>query len=177
MEGKSNKVIIGVFVSIIVIFVTLFVLILTGVIKFNNKSESKNEKVDETTTTVVKENNKVENKIDSSKYVGTWFENEETAKDNNSNSLEIVSISDDNIKFGFYISRTAQFENIEVFLSSTLSSAFEAEALMGPTKDGSKGKVSGVIKVSNDNIMLTIEDTNIIDLKNQTLIFQYRKDS
>lgn len=109
------------------------------------------------------------------KYVGTWYESEETAKDLNSNSIEIVSIEGENIKFGFYISRTAQFKDIEVYTASTRSSSFEAEAIMGPTEDGSKGKVKGQIRVTFDSIILTIESSNIIDLKNQTYTFKYRK--
>lgn len=114
-------------------------------------------------------------------YIGTWYESEEHSKDVNANSIEVISVEDyyglDKIKFGFYITRTAQFENIECILVSTHSGDFEADAVMGPTKDGSQGKVSGSILFNRDNIVLTIKDSNIVDLNNQTYTFKYRKNN
>lgn len=108
-------------------------------------------------------------------YNGIWYESEKHSKDSNPNSLTIKEINKNKVIFDLYITRTAAFENIEVYISDSFSD-FEAITYNGVSSNEDTAKIEGSIKMTEDKIVLNVGLSNVKYLSSGTeYTFTYKK--
>lgn len=108
-------------------------------------------------------------------YNGIWYESEEHSKDLNPNSLTIKEINKNKVVFDLYITRTAAFENIEVYISDGFSD-FEAITYNSISSNEGTAKIDGSIKMFDNKIVLNVGISNVKYLSSGTeYTFTYKK--
>lgn len=158
---KKNK---G-FIAIIIILV-IIIMGLVGYIVYD-KLLSNNENQD------ISDNNKVINYQD---YLGKWYESENSINNSNTNTLYVKNINDNVMIMNLYITRIAQFNDFQITFNQNKGS-FEATTENGPAKDNNKKtKITGTIIINDNEIKVSILESNVLYLENGTeFVFTYKK--
>ena len=108
-------------------------------------------------------------------YLGTWYESKKHTSDKNPNTLQITSVDNNKITFDLYITRTANFDNVTVYVNNG-SGTFEAITDNGPSKDGGTSKINGHVELGNNTIKLVIDKSNVLYLDSDSKYnFEYKK--
>lgn len=118
---------------------------------------------------IEKDNNQINTKdtesssVNLNDSIGTWYESKNHSTDSNPNSLTIKKSSNSKLTMDLYITRIANFDNIEVAMNGN-SGTFETTTDNGPSSDDQPAKINGKIEVSKNTIKLTILKSNVRNL-------------
>ena len=104
-----------------------------------------------------------QSKLNIKNYIGTWYESKKHTSDKNPNTLQIKSVDNNKITFDLYITRTANFDNVTVYVNNG-SGTFEAITDNGPSKDSGASKVNGHVELGNNSIKMVIDKSNVLYL-------------
>ena len=102
-------------------------------------------------------------------YIGNWFESKKHSQDRNPNNIEIIKVTDNKVKFRFYITRVADFDETEIIINNNYGT-FYATAFDG------ENEAQGSLEFLKDKIKLTITKTDVKYLEpGSTYTFTYKK--